>query len=247
MNEGNWISFADDFTRIENDLKNNRYSTMSGLIGGLAGLILGGVLGMALGGIPGAAFFMQMGFMFSYGRARSVHEMIIPPNDFNSKSASESAEETSPPVSREPLVIDLNRDGKTDVSGVQFFDLDVNGRRELTAWAGEGDGILVFDKNGSGIIEDGSELFGDHYLKSDSSLASSGFDALSDLDSNGDVIIDENDVEFANIKIWANLDDDGIFSPDELISLEDAGIASIDLSDTIEPLRQGAFGFPPHF
>jgi len=42
--------------------------------------------------------------------------------------------------------------------------MNANGRRELTAWAGQGDGILVYDKNGNGIIDDGVEVFGDSYV-----------------------------------------------------------------------------------
>jgi hypothetical protein len=74
-------------------------------------------------------------------------------------------------------------------------------------------------------------IFGDKFLKSDGSLATGAFDALADFDSNSDGIIDSNDDEFENIKIWADLNEDGVFDGDELISLEDAGLASIQLEN----------------
>jgi hypothetical protein len=79
------------------------------------------------------------------------------------------------------LVIDLNRDGKTDLTNNVYFDLDANGFAELTRWINGSDGLLVMDRNGNGLIDDGSELFGDHTVKSDGSLAAGGFDSLADL------------------------------------------------------------------
>lgn len=72
------------------------------------------------------------------------------------------------------------------------------------------------------MIDNGSEIFGDNYIKSDGTLANNGFDALADLDSNNDGVIDANDNNFSMIKI---LKGDG-----SILSLEDAGIQSIGLN-----------------
>ena len=128
------------------------------------------------------------------------------------------------PIYRDPLLIDLNGDGitTTDVNNGIYFDHDVNGFAEKSAWVSNDDGILAFDVNNNGVIDNGSEIFGDAFLKQDGSLAQSGFDALSSLDSNNDNIIDANDSQFNNIKI---LKGDG-----SLISLAEAGIVSISLN-----------------
>ena len=128
------------------------------------------------------------------------------------------------PIYRDPLLIDLNGDGitTTDVNNGIYFDHDVNGFAEKSAWVSNDDGMLAFDVNNNGVIDNGSEIFGDAFLKTDGSFAQSGFDALTSLDSNNDNIIDANDSQFNNIKI---LKADG-----SLISLEEAGIVSISLN-----------------
>jgi len=129
----------------------------------------------------------------------------------------------------DPLILDLNKDGVVDVSGTKYFDLDINGFAEKTFWAGNGDGLLVMDRNGDGIINDGGELFGDQVTKKDGSIATGGFDALSDLDSNSDGIIDANDEAFEQLKVWADYNGDGEFASDELKTLNELGISAVKL------------------
>jgi len=62
--------------------------------------------------------------------------------------------------------------------------------------------------------------------------ASNGFQALSELDTNRDGKIDTNDFAFANLKVWQDADGDGYSTPDELKSLSDVGIKSINLNST---------------
>ncbi len=60
----------------------------------------------------------------------------------------------------DPLILDLDGDGieTTTVENGVYFDHGVDGFKELSAWVGEDDGILVLDKNNNGIIDDGSEI-----------------------------------------------------------------------------------------
>jgi len=136
----------------------------------------------------------------------------------------EEAEEKRMLRPQDPLLIDLDGDGieTTSTANGVYFDHGVDGFKELSAWVGEDDGILVHDKNGNGVIDDGSELFGDNYIKQDGTKAESGFDALKDFDTNGDGKLDSLDENFGAIKI---LKGDG-----SLLSLEEAGIASINLT-----------------
>ena len=149
-------------------------------------------------------------------------------------------ESSKTPPPRDPLVIDLGKSGieLTNVENGVYFDLDKNGLAEKTAWIGGEDGFLVLDRNGNGIIDDGGELFGDQTVMSDGRLASSGFEALSNLDDNnadgsgstqGDGMIDSRDSEFKNLRVWIDADHDGITDEGELKTLEELGISSISL------------------
>ncbi|USG59738.1 M10 family metallopeptidase C-terminal domain-containing protein [Sneathiella marina] len=127
-----------------------------------------------------------------------------------------------------PLVLDLDGDG-VELSSVEgstaFFDLDRDGFAEQTGWVSADDGLLALDINGNGYIDDISELFGN--------ATTDGFTELAALDSNGDGIIDASDTEFANLKIWQDMDQDGLTDDGELSTLMDQGIVSIDLGATI--------------
>jgi hypothetical protein len=47
-----------------------------------------------------------------------------------------------------------------------YFDHDNNSFAEQSGWVGKDDGLLVFDKNNNGKIDDGSELFGNNTILS---------------------------------------------------------------------------------
>ena len=89
---------------------------------------------------------------------------------------------------------------------------------------------LVLDLDGDGIINDGSELFGDSTLLTDGSRASSGFEALNQYDENNDGIINEKDAIFSSLKVWQDKNSDGVSQADEIYSMEDIGIESISLN-----------------
>ena len=97
------------------------------------------------------------------------------------------------------------------------------------SWAGSGDGFLAMDRDGDGKITSGRELFGDHTVMSDGRVATSGFQALADLDGNKDGKIDASDEAFGRLRIWSDKDGNGKFEDHELSTLEEAGIESIDL------------------
>jgi hypothetical protein len=65
----------------------------------------------------------------------------------------------------DPLVLDLNGDGIQTVglSTGMHFDGDHNGLKEATGWVAPGDGMLMLDKNGNGLLDDGSELLYDGF------------------------------------------------------------------------------------
>ena len=139
------------------------------------------------------------------------------------------------PVRVDPLIFDLDGDGIKTTGLDQsrtYFDLDSNGFAERTAWVDASDGLLVLDRNNDGQIASGQELFGDQTLLANGVRAASGFEALKEFDSNRDGRIDTKDEVYSKLKIWRDLNSDGISQAEELKGLSDYNIASISLSST---------------
>ena len=117
----------------------------------------------------------------------------------------------------DPLVINL--DGNiAGLSDQKFmFDIDADGEEESISYLQGGSGYLALDKNGDGVINDGSELFG--------TKSGDGFADLAEYDADGNGWIDENDPIFDKLLIWAK-DENG---KDELYTLKEAGVDAICL------------------
>lgn len=133
---------------------------------------------------------------------------------------------------KDPLTLDLDGDGLEVLpnDGSILFDHDADGNQAATSWIAPDDGLLVRDLDGNGAIDTGRELFGDNTIKSDGTHALDGFDALADLDSNGDGVVSSADQVFNELRIWQDLNSDGISQANELTGLASRGIASISLS-----------------
>jgi len=152
---------------------------------------------------------------------------------------------TTPPR-RDPLAIDLDGDGIETVGANAnnpiLFDHNGDGIKTGTGWVKSDDGLLVMDRNGNGSIDTGSELFGADTTLSTGSKAADGFAALSDVDSNHDGAIDANDAndaQFADLKVWRDLNQDGVSQAGELFTLGDLGIASISIATTTATVNLG--------
>ena len=132
---------------------------------------------------------------------------------------------------RDPLVLDLDGDGLelSAANGQVLFDHNADGIRTGTGWALPDDAFLVRDLNGNGLIDSGRELFGVDTLKSNGQLATQGFDALADLDSNRDGQISALDSDWQELKAWRDLDQNGVAQPGELLRLDQLGITRIGL------------------
>lgn len=135
-----------------------------------------------------------------------------------------------------PIVIDLSNDGINShaLNYTINFDLDNNGFKEATGWVSGDDALLAIDKNNNGIIDNGSELFGNKSI-SDSAFSyinsslNNGFETLKNYDSNNDGIIDSQDAEFDKLLLWQDKNSNGISETDELIKLSDK-VKSINLN-----------------
>jgi hypothetical protein len=114
------------------------------------------------------------------------------------------------------------------------FDLSGHGLSVATDWPSASTPWLALDRDDSGAIEGGAELFGSATQLSVGELASNGFQALAELDDNGDGRITESDSSFAKLLVWADADANRSSHGSELSSLSQHRIVSIDLAYRIE-------------
>ena len=142
-------------------------------------------------------------------------------------------------ITTSPLVLDLDGDGVETTALTQgayggvHFNLDAKGLAEQTGWVGQDDGLLVRDMDGDGKITSGRELFGNHTLLSQGTNAgkeaANGFEALKDLDGNGDNVLDSNDAAFSTLRVWKDINSNGVTDAGELLTLAQAGVSSLNV------------------
>ena len=131
-----------------------------------------------------------------------------------------------------PIILDLNGDGikTTGIASWRYFDHDQSGFAEQTGWVDKNDGILALDLNGNGKIDDGREIFGNNTLLPDGTLAPHGYAALSQYDSNHDGKIDGHDEIWEKLRVWRDKNEDAKTGKNELHTLDELGIAAINLN-----------------
>lgn len=132
--------------------------------------------------------------------------------------------------SDKPIILDLNGDGVVSLVELDettaFFDINDDGYRELMAWAGEGDGFLVYDKDNDSLIKYSDEISFQGYVET----ARTDLEGLVHFDTNNDGVLDDQDAEWTSFGTWVDANQDGVSDPGEVMSLDDAGITSIGLS-----------------
>lgn len=118
----------------------------------------------------------------------------------------------------DPLVINLK--GAPQLTERNFsFDIDSDGDEEQISKLASGSGFLTLDKNGDGVVNDGSELFGP--------TMGNGFAELKLYDTDGNNWIDENDDVYNKLRIWM-ADEQGNM---QLIALGQAGVGALYLGN----------------
>jgi hypothetical protein len=155
----------------------------------------------------------------------------------NYRAAAPAAGEVS--AAWRPIMLDLDGNGLTIIqqaASSTFFDTRGDGFIRKTAWLGGGDGFLTLDRNGDGRITSAEELFANPGV----ATPWQGLDSLGWIDANGDGRITATDPVFAVLRVWRDLDADGINDTGELSSLSDLGITAINYRrSNFERLGQG--------
>ena len=117
----------------------------------------------------------------------------------------------------------------TNAANGVWFDLNRDAVIDRVAWTERGDetdAFLALDHNANGIVDDGSELFGNGSICGRRSSFKNGFEVLRYLDTPGmggnfDGAIDSRDAIFQQLLLWVDRNHNGFSEPEELQKFSD--------------------------
>jgi hypothetical protein len=153
-------------------------------------------------------------------------------------------------MSMSPIVIDVDHSGfsMSDAAGGVVFNILNDGVPLPISWtaASSTNAFLVLDRNGNGTIDGGEELFGNTTPQPLGTAAPNGFIALAEYDKaqnggNGNGRIENDDSVFTQLRLWQDVNHNGISESNELHPLPELGIKAIGL-DYKESKRTDLYG-----
>ncbi|MGJ0486227.1 MAG: calcium-binding protein [Methylomicrobium sp.] len=196
----------------------------------LAAIGIGAAIGLPIGAFVGSLLLVYgsyQAFQLVPSLVQSLNDLFISARNWIQR--------------RDPLTLDLDGDGLEtvgiDPNAPILFDHDGDGVANATGWIKRDDGFLILDRNGNGLIDNGSELFGDSTPLSAGGTAADGFAALAQEDSNGDGLVNFHDASWNDLRVWRDLNSDGVSQDGELFTLEALGIAGIHVAKSENTTR----------
>ncbi|CAI9399065.1 hypothetical protein ANOBCDAF_00194 [Pleomorphomonas sp. T1.2MG-36] len=147
-------------------------------------------------------------------------------NSSSSPSSSGSGSSGGSSGKGHPVLLDLDGDGfdvtRLDQSSV-YFDIGGDGYKHRTAWAGAGDGVLMVDADGDGVISNRKEvIFTDWDPTADSDIEA--LRQVFDTDKNG--VLDASDADWSKFKVMVTRPDGTTVAK----TMAELGIRSIKLT-----------------
>jgi hypothetical protein len=134
----------------------------------------------------------------------------------------------------DPIIVNLTAGPwrLTSASDGVSFDIHATGKKVKLGWTARGSNLafLALDRNGNGVIDDGSELFGNATPLRNSQPAPNGFAALAQYDANGDGVINFKDQIWKSLLLWVDANHDGVCQRNELTPIAKSKITSITLA-----------------
>jgi hypothetical protein len=134
-----------------------------------------------------------------------------------------------------PIVLDLSGHGIQTTSaanGVHFDLMGTGNTSQKVGWTGDGTALLVRDRNGDGVINDGTELYGSATQNALGQRMGNGYAALGLEDTNHDGKINAKDAHFSDMKLWVDANHNGKTDAGELHGLVEMGVVEINLDFT---------------
>ncbi|MDP2316629.1 MAG: hypothetical protein Q8P41_27290 [Pseudomonadota bacterium] len=133
-----------------------------------------------------------------------------------------------------PLVLSFDATPIHFSSGPGRFDFGT-GRPLATDWPSLATPWLALDRNGNGVVDDATELFGDATPLADGGRGKNGFVPLRALDTDGDGAVTPEDTAWGGLRAWTDLDLDHACSAEELVPLARFGVVAIGVDHVIAP------------
>jgi len=144
-----------------------------------------------------------------------------------------------------PLIVQLSPKGGSPepltlssiADGVLFDILGENAypekhRKQPISWLIPGsraENYFLTLPNEAGLVTGINELFGNNTAGPDGRFAENGYEALRKYDLNHDGVIDREDPIFSRLRLWADVDGDGVAEVSELHTLDQLEVRTISL------------------
>ena len=145
-----------------------------------------------------------------------------------------------------PILLNLGPgpyDLTSAADGVRF-DIRADGSPRKVAWTSRGSevALLALDRNGNGSVDSGAELFGSATMLASGARAKHGFEALAELDADGDGLLSPHDPAWTSLVLWTDRDHDGSSAAGEMQRLADSRLEWLSTGSVHQVNRRDAWG-----